>query len=129
MILLKNKYFVELREKLHSDGTLALQIMLLLRQGSMITLALLMSKCFSMNEIGSLESLQYLLATFSTFWINGLLQWFLPAFQHTPQAERDAFLRRVSFVFHALSAVLFLFFLVGKGILFSFFLQKNALYF
>jgi O-antigen/teichoic acid export membrane protein len=112
-------------KRLNSDGAYALQMMLLLRQVSIVSIAVLMPKFFFIQEIGIVESLQYLLATFSIFWINGLLQWFLPAYQHTPQAERNAFLWRVFLSFCALSALVFLFLLLEKSFVFSFFLQKK----
>ncbi len=115
----------DISKRLNSDGAYALQMMLLLRQVSIVSIAVLLPKFFFMQEIGMVESLQYLLATFSVFWINGLLQWFLPAYQHTPQAEQDAFLWRVFLSFCALSALVFLLLLLEKTFIFSFFLQKK----
>jgi O-antigen/teichoic acid export membrane protein len=115
-----------IQKHLKIDGAVSLQIMLLLRQLSLISVSVLLSKCFSINEIGEIESLQFLLTTFSVFWVNGLLQWFLPAYQNTLQQERNAFLQRVFFIFLLLSALLCSSIYFGEVFIFDFFLKKSA---
>lgn len=99
--------------------------MLVLRQLSLITVAILLSKLFVINDIGELEGLQYLLLTFTIFWVNGLLQWILPTYQNTLQEEKILFLQRVFFIFLALTSIIFVFFLLNKTFVFSFFLKQS----
>lgn len=101
--------------------------MLVLRQFSLITVAILLSKLFVINEIGEIEGLQYLLLTFTLFWVNGLLQWILPTYQNTLQEEQTAFLQRVFFIFISLIFIIFIFFQFNKVFVFSFFLKQSPI--
>jgi O-antigen/teichoic acid export membrane protein len=125
--LLDNFNLRTLQHKVLNDGAFVLQIMLVLRQFSLISVAVLLSKLFNINEIGKIEGLQYLLMNFTVFWINGLLQWLLPSYHNTLQEDRTVFLQRVFLIFTSLSLVIFCFFGVAKHLVFSFFLHQNPI--
>lgn len=109
-----------------SEGTSALQMMLILRQLSLITVAILLPKYFNIQDIGAIESLQYLITTFSIFWINGLIQWLLPAYQNlTTPAQQKLLLQRFFVTFSFLSIAIILAIFINQNLFFAIFFQKT----
>ncbi|MFZ4544031.1 MAG: lipopolysaccharide biosynthesis protein [Saprospiraceae bacterium] len=107
------------------NETSALQMMLVFRQLSVILLAILFSKFYSIEEIGQVEGLQFILATFSVFWLNGILQWFLPTYQTSEMELRANLLWRVFGLLLLFSTVLIGSILFFKPVVFSFFLHQK----
>ena len=107
------------------NETSAMQLMLLSRQFSMILLAVFFAKRYAVSDIGMVESLQFLLATLSVFWLNGILQWFLPAYHRFEENDRPALLWRVTFLLSFLAVLLSVVVFSFKPAIFRFFLHSS----
>lgn len=107
------------------DASRTMQALLLLRHMSLISIAILLSKLFVINDIGEWENLQVLLTSLSVFWLNGILQWLLPTYERTETQEREALLQRVFYIFFSLSAIVIILMLSQKNLLAAFFFHSQ----
>lgn len=106
----------------------ALQIFQLIRYSTLILIGVVFSKSIlSTNEIGQYETVMFLAGATTFFWLNGLIQGFLPSFQSDRTDRKSNPLFNVFYILLALSvlsaAFLFIFeqsisslFLRGEGV-------------
>ena len=105
--------------------TAVLQLMMLLRQLSMIILAVFFSRNYTLTNVGQVEGLQYILTSFSVFWLNGILQWFLPEYHRIGEDRRADLLWRVATLLFLLSLFVCLVINNFRPSVFHFFLQSD----
>ena len=95
--------------------TLALQLFQVMRMGSAVLTGVLLAKSgLTTAEIGSWEMLLYIGATFTFFWVNGLLQGIVPTHARLDESEQKVFLFNNFLLFCAISLVLFLLLITGE---------------
>lgn len=106
----------------------ALQIFQLIRYTTLILIGVVFSKSLlSTNEIGQYETVMFLAGAATFFWLNGLIQGFLPSFKSDENGRKSNVLFNVFYILLALavlsSAFLFIFeqsisslFLKGVGV-------------
>ena len=95
--------------------TLALQIFQVMRLGTAVLTGILLAKSgLSTAEIGAWEMLLYLGATFSFFWVNGLLQGIAPVYSKLDEAQRKSFIFNHFLLFCAIAAALFILLFLGE---------------
>ena len=84
--------------------TRALQLYQILRQGAVIGTSIALAKSgLSTADIGVYETLLYIGAVLSFFWVNGLLQAMTPVYSQLPASDKQHFFFNVFLVFAALS--------------------------
>ena len=95
--------------------TLALQIFQVMRLGTAVLTGILLAKSgLTTAEIGAWEMLLYLGATFSFFWVNGLLQGIAPVYSKLDEAQRKSFIFNHFLLFCAIAAALFILLFLGE---------------
>jgi O-antigen/teichoic acid export membrane protein len=114
--------------KLKLTISTASQINQLLRQSSLILIAILLAKTgLATEEIGIYESLFYIGTTFTFFWLNGLLQVILA---DTPSVKNDSethYIFNISLIINFLSIVIFIILILFKACILQFLISKNTL--
>lgn len=114
--------------KEHLSNNKALQFFHLLRQGSTILIAIILTKsALNADDIGVYELLLYLGYTFSFFWISGLIQGLLTTFPEKEEEEQRAIFLNAYLVFTGISALIFLILLGAEDAVLLFFTGKAEL--
>lgn len=60
-----------------------LQIFQLIRYGTLFLINIVFAKCLPLHEIGTYQTLIFVAGLFTSFWISGLIQSFLPLFRNS----------------------------------------------
>jgi O-antigen/teichoic acid export membrane protein len=94
--------------KAHLNITFAIQLHQLLRFASLMVISIVLSKSgVGLSEIGQIETLLYIGAALSVFWINGLIQGLLSYYPTLKEDEKNVFLVKIYFIFLFFSTLIF----------------------
>ena len=106
----------------------ALQIFQLIRYSTLILIGVVFTKsALSTSEIGQYETVLFLASAVSFFWLNGLIQGFLPYFNKHLCSSKSSALFNVFYLLQAFSILSVVFILVFEHSISGFFLKGSAI--
>ncbi len=106
----------------------ALQLFQLIRFSTLMLIGIVFTKSgLSTAEIGQYETFLFLAGAVSFFWLNGLIQGFLPSSNETSASEKSSTLFNVFYLLTAISGLTVLFLLIFGHSISGFLLKGSAI--